>query len=190
MLATCLTPFISLHVIAMWRTRIVQSVGDLEFGFRLSASSNNLVFCTASRPLLDPNQSGAVSPEHGAGNSLLSSGNFRHWVVHLSMMKINKVIFALEQATKAHRVVEVQVWSSCNLGARWGWVVSTMPRRLFCRKREAVPIVRKAGWASGPVLAGRENYVPSGVLIPDRPAPSVLLYGLRYPSRMVTWCDG
>jgi hypothetical protein len=45
-----------------------------------------------------------------------------------------------------------------------------------------VPIVQEAGWASGPVWTGAENFFPSGIQSPDRPASSQSLYQLSYPA--------
>jgi hypothetical protein len=42
--------------------------------------------------------------------------------------------FSLEQAMKAQRGVEVQLYSFLNLGARWGWVVNATPRTLYPRE--------------------------------------------------------
>jgi hypothetical protein len=44
-----------------------------------------------------------------------------------------KVKVTLEQATKAQRGVEVQLYSFFNIGARWGWVVNATPRPLYPR---------------------------------------------------------
>jgi len=50
-----------------------------------------------------------------------------------------KVRFTLEQATKAQRGVEVQLYSFLNLGARWGgWPTSRAGRFIPCK--DPVPI--------------------------------------------------
>ena len=54
-----------------------------------------------------------------------------------------------------------------NLGARKGWVVSTMPRPLYHRESDPVPTVQEAGWASGPVRTGTVNLTPTEFLSPD-----------------------
>ena len=51
------------------------------------------------------------------------------WVVTL------KVKVSLEQAMKARGGVEVYLYSSFNLGARWGWVVNVTPRPLYPGER-------------------------------------------------------
>ena len=45
--------------------------------------------------------------------------------------------------------------------------------------KDPVPIVLEAGWAPVP---GAENLAPTGIRSPDRPARSVSLYRLNYPS--------
>jgi hypothetical protein len=51
------------------------------------------------------------------------------------------LLLLLEQATKAHRGVEVQLYSFFNLGAKWGWVVKATPRPFYPQARDSVPIV-------------------------------------------------
>jgi len=46
-----------------------------------------------------------------------------------------KVKFILEQATKAQSGKAVYLYSSFNLGARWGWVVNATPRQLYPQER-------------------------------------------------------
>ena len=53
--------------------------------------------------------------------------------------------FTLEQATKAQRGVEVQLYSFFNLAARWGWVVNATPRPLYPR----YPLYRRLGGPQG-----------------------------------------
>jgi len=62
-------------------------------------------------------------------------------------MKIlqNRVIFALEEATKAQRGSRYRLTLSLT-SAQDGWVVYSTPRG-----RDAAPIVQEAGWAPGPV---------------------------------------
>jgi hypothetical protein len=38
-----------------------------------------------------------------------------------------------------------------DLGAWWGWVVSTTPWPLSTPGKDPVPIIQEAGWAPGPV---------------------------------------
>jgi hypothetical protein len=54
-----------------------------------------------------------------------------------------------------------------------------MPRPLFTPKKNPVPIVQ-AGWPSGLVWTGAENLASTGILSPDGPARSQLLYRLSY----------
>jgi len=65
---------------------------------------------------------------------------------------------------------------------RRGWGVSFTPRPLFTPGKEPVPIVQKAGWATGPVWTVAENLTPTGIRSPDRPARSQSLYRLSYPA--------
>ena len=61
----------------------------------------------------------------------------------------------------------------------WGVIITL--RLLFTPGKDPVPIVQEAGWAPGPVCTGAENFAPTGVRSPDRPARSQSLYRLRYP---------
>ena len=60
-----------------------------------------------------------------------------------------------------------------------------MPRPLFIRGEDLVPIVQEAGWAPGPVWTGEENLAPTGIRSPVRPARSQSLYRLRYPAHSI-----
>ena len=56
-----------------------------------------------------------------------------------------------------------------NLGARWGgW--STPRPASFTPRKDRVPVVQEAGWASGPVWTVAENFPTSGIRSPNRPA--------------------
>jgi len=48
--------------------------------------------------------------------------------------------------------------------------------------KDPVPILQEAEWAPEPVLTGGENFAPTGIRFPDRPARSQSLYRLRYPA--------
>jgi hypothetical protein len=50
-------------------------------------------------------------------------------------------MFALEEAMKTQRGVEVYLYSFFNLGARWECVVNAMFRPLYSREKDPVPIV-------------------------------------------------
>jgi len=43
-----------------------------------------------------------------------------------------------------------------------GWGVSVTPRQHLTPRKDPVPIVQEAGWASGPVWTGAENLAPQG----------------------------
>ena len=47
-------------------------------------------------------------------------------------------------------------------GTRRGWVVSSTPRPHFTPRKDPVPIVQEAGWASGVSLDGRKISSPPG----------------------------
>jgi len=48
--------------------------------------------------------------------------------------------------------------------------VSVTTRPHLTPRKDPVPIVQEAGWASGPVWTGAENFAPTGIRSPDRPA--------------------
>ena len=60
-----------------------------------------------------------------------------------------------------------------------GW--STPRPGRFTPGKDPVPIVKKAGWAPGPVWTCAENLNLSGIRSPDRPSCSESLYRLSYP---------
>ena len=66
------------------------------------------------------------------------------------------------------------------LGTRWGVWSATRPGRLVPR-RDPVPIIQEAGWASEPLGIGAENLTPAGIRFPDLAARSESLYRLSYP---------
>ena len=60
------------------------------------------------------------------------------------------------------------------------------PRPQLTPRKDPVPIVQEAGWASGAVWTGAENLGPTGIRSPDRPARRQLLYRVRYPDHRYT----
>ena len=60
-------------------------------------------------------------------------------------------------------------------------VVNATPRPLYPRETDRLSIVWENGWAPGTVWTGTENFAPTGIRSPDRPARSELLYRLSYP---------
>ena len=58
---------------------------------------------------------------------------------------------------------------------------SHAPAAFYLRK-DPVPIVQEGGWDPGPVWTGAENFAPTGIRSPDRPARSQSLYRLSYPA--------
>ena len=65
-------------------------------------------------------------------------------------------------------------------GTRSGRGVSVTPRQLFTPRKDPVPILQEAGWATGSVWIGAENLAPTGIRSPDRPSRNQSLYLLRY----------
>jgi hypothetical protein len=59
-----------------------------------------------------------------------------------------------------------------------GWSAPSPGR--YTPGKDPLPIVKEAGWATGPVWLGAENLVPTGIRSQDRPACSESLYQLRY----------
>jgi len=51
----------------------------------------------------------------------------------------------------------------------------------FITGKDSIPIVHKAGWATGPVWKGMENFNLTGTRSPEHPAPSKSLYWLCSP---------
>jgi len=63
---------------------------------------------------------------------------------------------------------------------RRGWGVSVMPWPFFTPRKDPVPILQEAGWATGLVWTGVENLAPHRDSILDHPACSQSLYRLSY----------
>jgi hypothetical protein len=56
----------------------------------------------------------------------------------------------------------------------------------FNPRKDPVPNVQEAGWASGPVWTNAENLAHTGIRSPERPARSESLYRLNYPGPKLT----
>ena len=69
-------------------------------------------------------------------------------------------------------------------GTRRGWGVSVTPRPLFTPRKDPVPTVQEAGWASGSVWRGAENLANTGIRSSDRPARSQSPYRLRLAAHL------
>jgi hypothetical protein len=61
-------------------------------------------------------------------------------------------------------------------------VVSVTAQPLATPGKDSVPIAQEAGWTPGPVWTSAENLAPTGILSPDRPARSQLLYRVGPPT--------
>jgi len=59
-------------------------------------------------------------------------------------------------------------------------VVNVTPRPLYSREGDTLPIVKKGGWAPGPVWTGAQNLALIRIRSPDRPGRSEPLYQLIY----------
>jgi len=56
------------------------------------------------------------------------------------------------------------------------WLRSTPQADRYTPGKDSVPFVQKAGWGPGPIWAGAENLVPTGIRSPGRPARKKSLY--------------
>jgi len=84
-----------------------------------------------------------------------------------------KVKFTLDQAMKAQRGIDVQLYSFFNLDARWEWVVNTTSRPLNPREK---PGIHGAGSSVNP-RDGRDWSGKSRLLrdsIPEPPSPQLV----------------
>ena len=63
-------------------------------------------------------------------------------------------------------------------------MVSGMPQPHFTPRKDPVPILQEAGWATGPVWTDRKSR-PHRDSIPDRPARSQALYRLSYLAHLI-----
>ena len=64
-----------------------------------------------------------------------------------------------------------------------GWSTPCLGR--FTPRKDPVPIVQEAGWATESAWRGAENLPPTGIRFPDRPASSKSLYRLSNPGQLV-----
>ena len=111
------------------------------------------------------------------------------WKLYVNIGKKAKctLVQALRLCTgrTAHRGSRGTALLFLDHGTRRGWLASVTPRPLFTPGKDPVPIFQEAGWAPGPVWTGAENFAPSGIRSPDRPARSQSLYPLRYPAHRI-----
>jgi hypothetical protein len=84
-------------------------------------------------------------------------------------VKVKKVKCTLVQALglclgrTAHRGSRGIALPFLDHGTRRGWGVNVTPWPLFTPGKGPVPIVREAGWATGPVRTGAENLAAPGI---------------------------
>ena len=105
------------------------------------------------------------------------------YMMHLYVVKCTLVqALRLSTGRMAHRGSRGIAVLFLDNGTRRGWGVSITPWLLFTPRKDPVPIVQVAGWAPGLVWTGGENFSPTRIRSPDRPAHSQSLYRLRYPA--------
>ena len=115
------------------------------------------------------------------------------WVVASYILVYKKLKVTLVQALRlctgrtAHRGSRGIALPFHDHDTRRGWGVSVTPRPLFTSGIDTVPIVQEAVWAPGPVWTGAENFAPTGIRSPERPACSQLLCRLRYPTHIFVY---
>jgi hypothetical protein len=78
--------------------------------------------------------------------------------------------------------VEVQLYSISDLGTRRWREVSVTLQLHLAPKKDPVPIVQEARWASELVWTGAEDLFPTGIWSPDCPARRQSLYWLSFPA--------
>jgi len=88
------------------------------------------------------------------------SGAVRQLWLTLECLKVKKGKWSRYRPGVAQRVGRVIAVLFHDRGIRRGWVVSSMPRPHFTPRKDPVPIVQEAGWATGPVWTGGD---PTGI---------------------------
>ena len=71
-------------------------------------------------------------------------------------------------------------------GNRRGLEVSVTTRPLFPPWKDLVPFVQEAVWAAGPVWRGAENFAPTEIRSPNRPARSSVAIPTELPRPTLT----
>jgi hypothetical protein len=69
-----------------------------------------------------------------------------------------------------------------------GWSTSSLRRPIDPLMRKPVFILQEAVWSPGSVCMGAENLVLTGIRSPNRTSRSDLLYRLRYPDTLASYC--
>ena len=112
------------------------------------------------------------------------NADFRHQCRITRKVKVQcTLVQALRLCTDrtAHRGIRVIALLFHDHGTRRGWGVSVTPRPLITLGIDPVPIVKKAGWASGPVWTGAENLAPTGIRSPDQNYTYYVLFNFKQP---------
>jgi hypothetical protein len=81
----------------------------------------------------------------------------------------------------------VQLCCFFNVDSRRRWMVNNSLRPLYPTVRDPVTIVQESGSAPAPVWTGAENFAPTGIRSPHRPACRESLYRLRYPCLVLSY---
>ena len=76
--------------------------------------------------------------------------------------------------------VELYLYSFFNLGARWGWMLTSRPGRFTPGKETRYPFYRRLGGSRVGLDGCVKISPPTGIRSPDRPARSESLYRLSY----------
>jgi hypothetical protein len=107
---------------------------------------------------------------------LASCSRWRRKKVKCTLVQARRLCIG-RTAHKGSRGIALLIHDHCT---RRGWGVSVTPRSLVSPGKDPVPIVQKAGWAPEPVWRGAENFAPTGIWRPGRPARNQSLYRLSY----------
>ena len=119
-----------------------------------------------------------------AAHSTEQSSRFRlHTTFLWACRKTAEHFYSRPQRPKGG--AKVQLYSSFNLRARWGWLVNATSLPIYPRERPGTRCI--GAWVEPRVgLDGCWKTRPHPDSIPDRPARSESLYRLRYPGPLHT----
>jgi len=109
------------------------------------------------------------------------SKSFTSFYIYIYVCVKKKVKWSRYRPGVAQRVGRGTALLFHDRGTRRGWVVSSTPRPHFTPRKDPVPILQEAEWASGRVCTGEKTRLHRNS-IPDRPARSQSLYRLSYPA--------
>ena len=104
--------------------------------------------------------------------------------IHLELLVCHKSVKSRSPRNMPRRSrwrEEVQLYSSCNLGARWCGCSKSSPDRLTPAGRDQVPVVQEVWWTPQPVWTSAVNLDRTRIRSLERPARSETLYRVSYP---------